>query len=228
VDRRGLENRLKPLLAAPPEMLSVNRKGLHPFDLPNRLAVVAFSNERAAIALPSDDRRWLVLWSHAGRLDEADAAALWAWYDQGGRDAVAGWLAARDVSAWNPAATPPMTEAKVALVGAGRSLAESWMIEHIEGLRGEFARGVVAGPWQGLCDRLQGVAPPGTKLFAGTVLHALAEAGWIDLGLCHSRANLTKRHVFTAPDWAGSKSAARDAVEAPVGGGALASLARVK
>jgi len=59
-DRRALENRLKPLLAAPPEMLSVNRKGLHPFDLPNRLSVIAFSNERMAITLPSDDRRWFV------------------------------------------------------------------------------------------------------------------------------------------------------------------------
>lgn len=189
VDRRGLENRLKPLLAAPPEMLSVNRKGLHPFDLPNRLAVVAFSNERAAIALPSDDRRWFILWSHAGRLDEAEAVALWGWYEAGGRDAVAGWLAARDVSAWNPAATPPMTEAKLALVGAGRSLAEAWLIEQIEGRRGEFARGVVAGPWQSICDRLQNMAPPGTKLFSGTILHALAEAGWIDLGLCHSRSS---------------------------------------
>lgn len=230
VDRRGLENRLKPLLAAPPEMLSVNRKGLHPFDLPNRLGVVAFSNERAAIALPSDDRRWFVLWSHVGRMEEADALAMWAWYERGGRDAVAGWLAARDVSAWNPTAIPPLTEAKVALVGAGRSMAESWLIEQIEGRRGEFMRGAVAGPWQGVCDRLQGIAPQGTKLFPATILHALAEAKWLDLGLCHSRAHSSKRHVFVSPDWLGSKAAARDLIEAGTvaGAGPLAPLARVK
>lgn len=228
VDRRGLENRLKPLLAAPPEMLSVNRKGLHPFDLPNRLGVVAFSNERAAIALPSDDRRWFVMWSHAGRMAEADALAMWAWYDQGGRDAVAGWLAARDVSAWNPTAAPPLTEAKIALVGAGRSMAEAWLIEQIESRRGEFARGAIAGPWQGACDRLQGIAPVGTKLFPATVLHALAEAGWLDLGLCHSRAHSSKRHIFVSPDWTGSKAAARDMVEEPTGSGPLGGLRAVK
>jgi hypothetical protein len=29
-DRRALENQLKPLIAAPPDMLPINRKGLHP------------------------------------------------------------------------------------------------------------------------------------------------------------------------------------------------------
>lgn len=229
VDRRGLENRLKPLLAAPPEMLSVNRKGLHPFDLPNRLAVVAFSNERMAISLPTDDRRWFVLWSHVGRLAEAEAAAVWAWYDRGGRDAVVGYLAARDVSAWSPAAPPPMTDAKLALIGAGRSMAESWIIEQAEGRLGEFARGVVCGPWQGLCDRLQGIAPASARIVPAALLHALSEAGWGDLGLCHSKAYRTKKHIWVAPDWQGSKSDAREAVEAPAGaGGPLSGLRAVK
>jgi hypothetical protein len=83
-DRRALENRLKPLLAAPPELISIQRKGLHPYDAANRLLVLAFSNERAAISLPSDDRRWFVLWSEAGIMPPDGAARLWAWYAGGG------------------------------------------------------------------------------------------------------------------------------------------------
>jgi hypothetical protein len=41
-ERRALANRLKPVIAAPPEMLSVNRKGLHPYMMANRLFVLAF------------------------------------------------------------------------------------------------------------------------------------------------------------------------------------------
>ena len=75
---------LKPIIAAPPELLMVNRKGLHPYYALNRVFVVAFSNERVAISLPSDDRRWFVAWAEAGRLPEAEAVGLWNWYHHRG------------------------------------------------------------------------------------------------------------------------------------------------
>ena len=231
-DRRALENKLKPVIAAPPEYISIERKGQHPYEIVNRLLVVAMTNQRDAISIGTDDRRWYVLWSDAepmNTLSDPEAGKRFdAWIDADGKHAVAEWLYARDVSAFNPGATPAMTDAKAAMIGAGRSLAEAWLVEQLEGRRGEFARGAIAGPWQGVCDRLQGQAPVGSKLYPSTMLHALAEAGWVDLGMCHSRSHPTKRHIFTAPDFVGSKSAARDAVEAPVGGGPLASLARVK
>ncbi|MEB3203039.1 MAG: primase-helicase family protein, partial [Synechococcus sp.] len=87
-DRRALENTLKPLLAAPPEYLPVNRKGMHPYDALNRLQVIAFSNERAAISLPSEDRRWFVVWSDAPRMDDAAARSMWAWYRAEGFDII--------------------------------------------------------------------------------------------------------------------------------------------
>ena len=61
-ERRALANRLKPVIAAPPEMLSVNRKGLHPYMMANRLFVLAFSNDPVPIALDSQDRRWMCVW----------------------------------------------------------------------------------------------------------------------------------------------------------------------
>jgi hypothetical protein len=38
IDRRALENRLKPILAAPPELLTVQRKGQHPYIGPQSIA----------------------------------------------------------------------------------------------------------------------------------------------------------------------------------------------
>ncbi|MEN9814015.1 MAG: hypothetical protein RL479_2701 [Verrucomicrobiota bacterium] len=97
-------------------------------------------------------------------------------------------------------------------------------MEMLEQRRGEFARGVISGPWSGVCDRLQGQAPVGSRIFPQTILQCLSEAGWSDLGMCHSRSNPVKKHLFVAPDFVGSKSAARDALEAGSGG----PLSRVK
>jgi len=221
-DRRALENRLKPVIAAPPEHLMMDRKHEHPVEVVNQMLVLAMSNRRDAIALSKEDRRWFVCWTNAPRMAREAADALWDWLLRGGGNAaVAGYLAARDVSAYNPTATPPWTESKAIMLGSSRSVVEGWLIEMIEQRRGEFARGIVSGPWSGVCDRLQAQAPAGSRIFPQTVLQCLAEAGWSDLGMCHSRSNPVKKHLFVAPDYVGSKSAARDALEAGTGGGPL-------
>ena len=200
-DRRALENTLKPIIAAPPELLTVQRKGLHPYMALNRVLVVAFSNERAAISIPSDDRRWFCLWADAARMPEAEAMKLWNWYqNRGGFAAVAAHLYARDVSAFNPGATPPMTEAKMIMVEQGRSMGESYLVDIISRRLGEFAPGVVAAPFYALCDRLQGQAAAGVKLVPAALMHALKEAGWIDCGRLKSRTYDTKKHIFCAPE----------------------------
>ena len=213
-DRRALENRLKPLIAAPPDLLPVNRKGLHPYMALNRLFVLAFSNERAAIVLPANDRRWFVIWTEASRLPDAERVALWGWYPRGGFDAVAGYLRARDVSQFDPAACPPMTEAKAIMVEQGLSSAESYVADMARMRRGEFAAGVVGGPWHTLVDRLQGAAPTGVKLYLGAIMHGLREAGWLDRGRMASADHPTKKHIYCAPDLVDlSKSDLRRMVE---------------
>ena len=215
-DRRALENSLKPVIAAPPEYLTIQRKGLAPYESVNRLQVVAFSNERMAITIPSNDRRWFVIWSDAVCMDPAASGRIWAWYKAGGLASVAAWLMARDVSAFNPGAAPPMTEAKAIMVESGMSGAESFLVELMRARVGEFASGVLGGPWQGVCDRLGGMAPPGMRVPVAALLHAFREAGWVDMGLLKSRANPTKKHVFAAPDMASkTKSDLRDLVQGP-------------
>jgi hypothetical protein len=215
-DRRALENTLKPIIAAPPELLMVNRKGLHPYMALNRVFVIAFSNERVAISLPSEDRRWFVLWCAAPKLPEAQAVSLWNWYQhRAGFEAVAHYLHTRDVSDWNPNAPPPLTEAKAIMVEHGMSTAESFLVDQLRRRVGEFSRGVIASPFHGVCDRLQGMAPNGVKIVQAALLHALKEANWVDMGRVASRTYSTKKHIFCAPEHVRvSKSDLRDMVEA--------------
>lgn len=227
-DRRALENQLKPLLAAPPELLPVNRKFAAPYMSANRLLVIAFSNERVPIALPSDDRRWFVVWSSAPRMTEAESSALWAWYDKGGRAAVAAWLRARDVSAFEPGATPMVTDAKRMMTEAGLSPVESYLVELIRGRQGEFASGVVSAPWQELCGRLSALAPQGARVPVQALFHAFAEAGWLDCGLCHSREYPTKRHLYCAPEHAELGKAELRRMSETRGGGGPGGLRAVK
>ena len=215
-DRRSLENTLKPLIAAPPEFLAVQRKGLAPYDMVNRLLVVSFSNERVAINLPSDDRRWFVAWSDAPRMSDEEGEVIWSWLESGGKSAVAAWLHQRDVSAFAPGATPMMTEAKAIMVEAGMSGAESFLVDLMRSRIGEFSKGVVGAPWHALCDRLQGTAQGSVKVVQPALLHAFKEAGWVDMGRLKSRRYDNKKHIFAAPEMADmSRSELRDMVEAP-------------
>jgi hypothetical protein len=213
VDRRALENRLKPILAAPPELLTVQRKMMHPIQVRNQALVLAMSNFRDAIAIPSEDRRWFVVWTHAPKMSDQESAALWDWFNGGGLQAGALYLRRRDVTKFQPGATPPWTEAKSIMVNTGRSAAESWIVERIEKRMDEFRLGVLSGPWQAVVDRLQNQAPEHIRVTNQALQHALAEAGWTDLGLCASRTNPGKRHIWASPEFRGSKSEARDATE---------------
>ena len=216
-ERRALANKLKPIIAAPPEMLTVNRKGLHPYQMANRVFVLAFSNDPVPISLDSQDRRWFCVWSHAPRMAPQVAAKMWQWYRNGGFAAVGAWLQARDVSHFNPGAAPALTEFKQNLVEHGMSMAESYLVEMMRHRTGEFAKGVIGSPFHSVCDRLAGAAPSGVKVPQAALLHALKEAGWVDCGRLKSRDYDNKKHIFAAPELATtlSKSELRAAVEHP-------------
>jgi hypothetical protein len=213
--RRQLANQLKPIIAAPPEMLPINRKGLHPYQMANRVFVLAFSNDPVPISLASQDRRWFCVWSSLPRMDAKEAKQMWDWYRNGGFELIAAWLLARDVSQFNPSAAPAMTEFKANLVEHGMSMAESFLVEMLKSRKGEFAKGVIGSPFHALCDRLTGLAPSNVKIPQAALLHALKEAGWVDCGRLKSREFDTKKHIFAAPEVAStlSKSELRRALE---------------
>lgn len=197
-DRRGLANQLKSMLAAPPDTLPVNRKGLHPYEAMNRLQVIAFTNSPVPIVLPSQDRRWFCIWSHNARMDEAKAVKLWRWYADGGYEAVAAWLHNRDVSLFNPAATPPITDAKQNMIEDGMSASESFLVDAILTRRHEFKTGAIRAPFVGILASLQNAGL--ARVTSAALLVALKEAGWKDCGRIASRAHPNKVRVFCAPD----------------------------
>lgn len=220
--RRALSNKLKPIIAAPPDTLTIERKGLHPYDMVNRLFVLAFTNDPVPLSLPTQDRRWFCLWSHAPRMEKADAVALWAWYKKkGGLQAVGRWLLDRDVSAFNPAAMPPWTDYRTRLIETGRSMAESYVIEQVHKPSPEFAAGVIASPFHKICNQLQQGAPGGVKVPQAALLHGLKEAGWIDLGAVKSAEFQTKKNLWAREDMVKthSKSDLRRMVEYAAGPG---------
>jgi hypothetical protein len=215
-ERRALANRLKPVIAAPPEMLTVNRKGLHPYEMPNRIFVLAFTNESMPITLDSDDRRWFCVWSDAPKMTSDETQRIWGWYKNGGFEAVAGWLQARDVSAFNPKGIPFSTEYKQRLVYTGMSNAESFIYHLIEKREAPFNTDIIAGPWHNIIKVISDAIPVNShlKIVQPALLHALKETGWVDKGLCLSTTNKSKRHIFVRPELAGlPKGQLRDMVE---------------
>jgi hypothetical protein len=215
-ERRALANRLKPVIAAPPEMLTVNRKGLHPYEMPNRIFLLAFTNESMPITLDSDDRRWFCVWSDAPKMTSDETQRIWGWYKNGGFEAVAGWLQARDVSAFNPKAIPFTTEYKQRLVYTGMSNAESFIYHLIEKREAPFNTDVIAGPWHNIIKIISDAIPVNShlKIVQPALLHALKETGWVDKGLCLSTTHKSKRHIFVRPELADlPKSHLRDMVE---------------
>ena len=219
-DRRAMENVLKPIIAAPPEYLPVNRKGLHPYNALNRIWVLCFSNERAAISIPSNDRRWFCVWSDLPRMDPPERGQqMWRWFHAGGFEAIAAWMYQRDISAFNPAAAPPVTEYKLSLIANGQSPAESILCEMIRAREGPFEAGVITAPFHVLCADLTlraGLAP-GQRIPAAALHHALLECQWLDCGRVTSAEYSTRKHVYCAPELVhATKSELRRMVEAPV------------
>ena len=212
-ERRALANKLKPVIAAPPDVLSVNRKGLAPYDAANRLQVLAFTNDYNPISIESDDRRWFCVWSPAPRM--ADGRAIWNWYQSGGYEACAAWLWARDVTAFNPAAPAPMTDFKRGMIESSLSATEAAIMRLIEEGKGEFGKGVVASPWQSVAERIALHMPEtGRRAHPSAIVHALKESGWVDCGRLGSAAYQTKKHIFCRPDMVRhTKSELRNMVE---------------
>jgi len=214
--RRALANKLKPIIAAPPDVITINRKGLHPYDMLNRLFVLAFSNDEIPISLPTQDRRWFCIWSSCPRMNPDDAQKLWGWYYDGGFEAIGAWLHARDVSAFNPTAAPMETDYKRTMIVGGLSTAEAFILHQIETRAMPFDTGVIGGPWYRHCETLMGpgVAPAGVKIPQAALLHALKEAGWVDMGMCFAPELSTKRHIYVRPDRQHEpKAALRRAIE---------------
>jgi hypothetical protein len=136
-NRYQLYERMKIILASPPDMLRVDEKNVPEYEVVNCCGVVVTSNHLTdGIFLPPDDRRHFVVKSDLTKDDfEGDFwNALWEWYHDGGIQHVASYLATLDLRTFNGKAPPPKTAAFWAIVDSNRSPEEPELEDAIDKL----------------------------------------------------------------------------------------------
>lgn len=121
----SMYNILKPIIAAPPDVLVVNEKYRTEHYIPNLVRVFITTNNFFALYIPDDDRRLYVMHSilpQSWHIKENDPD-YFVRYNKaaraGGYEAVYHWLKSRDISAFDAKAAPPPT-------GAHSSIKASW------------------------------------------------------------------------------------------------------
>lgn len=135
VDRTEVANKLHPLITQ--ETISINEKNIPQREVENCFGVFAMTNHEAAITLDPTDRRYLVLRTDAvprfGKGSAASVAYYNALYGRLRNDAdvaaVFYMLLKRDVGAYDGRSAAPDTSAKEAMIEAGLSDLEHYMIE---------------------------------------------------------------------------------------------------
>lgn len=142
-ERRATMNLLKPLVAAPPEALPVNLKGMQEFFVPNLLSTVFFTNEADALAIQNGDRRYFIAWNDGEPAPKAFYDGVWDWLRAGGTEQVVRWLLSRDVSGFNAKGRAPETAAKETMRKETRPPLQEWIEDGIEGREFPFDRDLV-------------------------------------------------------------------------------------
>lgn len=122
VNRYSLYERMKEIIAAPPESFIINEKHKQPYKVPNITGVIYTTNYKTGgMYLPVDDRRHFVAASDIRAADWPDDyfIKLNRWYEQEhGYEHVAAYLATLDLSDFNPKAPPPRTSGWREMVAA--------------------------------------------------------------------------------------------------------------
>lgn len=142
--KRELMQRIKTLLAAPPDTLQVNPKYGRKYEVPNQLAGVFFTNHEDAVALEKGERRFAVYWSEAKKESAAYFTRLANWLREGGDVLAARWLLDYDASYYNMLGEAPETAARENMRQAARSKLDEWVEDGIENGTGCFASDLVA------------------------------------------------------------------------------------
>jgi hypothetical protein len=124
VNRFQFYEHVKDCIASPPDVLRIDEKNLREYSIMNVTGVVITTNHKTdGLFLPPDDRRHFVAWSELAKshFTPDEWSSLWAWYEQGGYQDIAAYLAELDISKFNPKAPPPKTEAFWAIADANRA-----------------------------------------------------------------------------------------------------------
>lgn len=124
--------------AAPPETLTVADKHVKAYEIMNVVNVIYTLNHKSdGLFLPPEDRRHFVAWSECKTDDFSEEFWKDYWHKiekQGYARHVAAYLATRDVSAFNPGASPPKTDAWHAIVAANQEPQDAELLDVLDKL----------------------------------------------------------------------------------------------
>jgi len=122
--------RLKPLIALPPETIRINEKYLPAYDVPNLISFVLFTNHRDALKLSRSDRRYMVVWSPAQPRDQSYYRELHDFIDSN-TGKIAKWLAQRNLQSFSATGVAPVTAAKEEMRQTAQAPLDAWIEEGI-------------------------------------------------------------------------------------------------
>ena len=128
---------MKAYTAAPPDVLRVDEKHLKEHYIPNLCGVIITTNHKTdGIYLPPEDRRHFVAWSNLTKDDFAEDywRELYGWYANGGNERVAAYLAALDITGFDPKAPPPKTQAFWEIANANRAPEDAELADVLDDL----------------------------------------------------------------------------------------------
>lgn len=142
-DKLNIENKLKPMLASPPNSLRVRMFGQGFYETPNLVHAVFMSNHRNALKISRGDGRYYTIWCDVDKKEEAYYVQLHNWLEAEGYAIVVNYLMNYDVSKFNPKALPPTNAYKELITELGATDLEMVLKESIEHGQPPFHKDIV-------------------------------------------------------------------------------------
>jgi hypothetical protein len=192
-DRFKFYDHCKTYMVAPPYMLPTNEKFLREYYVANVMAVFVTTNHKTdGIYLPADDRRHYVAWSNSTKEDFSPDYwnRLWRFYEkEDGYAHVAAFLAARDISKFDPKAPPPQTPAFWDIVNVGTAPEDAELADLLDALKQPLATTLAklrASATGGIGEWLE------DRRHRRSMPHRMERCGYVTLRNPHSEDGLWK------------------------------------
>lgn len=165
LDRVHIANKLKPWITE--ATIEIEKKGLDPYPIVNRIQITATSNFDDAVHIENDDRRWGISEMTGKMMTEAEKLDMFQGFLNTARaPGVLKWLMEQEnLTGFSPTAPPPQTTGKTEMVSAGMGSWETRICEAMVKGAAPFDRDIVK--LNDVQDMLAGANGPSMRRLAG-------------------------------------------------------------
>lgn len=157
-DKLNVENKLKPMLASPPDSLRVRLFGQGFYETPNLVQCIFMSNHRNALKISKGDGRYYTIWCDVEKQEPEYYQKLYDWLEnENGLGIVVNHLLNLDVSGFKFKSPPPVTAYKELMIDMSGTDLEMAFRERIDGRERPFDKDIIyprdileQGGWEGI------------------------------------------------------------------------------